>query len=42
MTALNTQPVLETERLILARHTLDDLDRWSEAMGDPEMRSDAR
>ena len=36
MTALNTHPVLETERLILRRPTLDDLDRWSEMMADPE------
>jgi RimJ/RimL family protein N-acetyltransferase len=36
MTALDTQPVLETERLFLRRPTLDDLDRWSEMMADPD------
>src|SRR5215216_5738524 len=28
--------VLETQRLILRRPSLDDLDRWAEMMADPE------
>jgi RimJ/RimL family protein N-acetyltransferase len=36
MTSADTNPIIETDRLILRLPTLDDFERWAEMLGDPE------